>query len=1327
MMPPSLAELFDHPPRAFGPTPLWWWSGAAVTPERLAWQMAAFDEGGIHNLVVINLAPAGPLFGAVTDEPRWFSDTWWERFTQACEIAAERDMRLWFYDQIGFSGADVQGGIAGSHPEVAGASLRSRAAAVAGGRLQLAAGETLVGAYRLDGRRLDSTPDGRIAGAREGDAANAITSVPTAYDYLSSEAVALLIDRVHGEYDRRVPQHLGTVIAGSFQDELPATNAWTPRFAAEFRDRRGYDILDHLPALFGGTGPTERKVRGDYYAVRAALAEEVFFHPLARWHSERGMLIGADQSHPARAGYPTQATQLYSDYLRTHRWYGAAGSDHEGDAKIHSSIAHLYEHPRVWIEAFHSSGWGGTLDETYDWLLPFLRSGANLYNPHATYFGTAGGWFEWAPPSTDWRQPYWQQYPAFATAVARIASMMSWGTYDAEVAVLHPTSTAQADLTLDLPVDHFGDGRIGGAGNGDGPPRERDAAQEVYLALVGTNNWFHPRIGALDAARISFDVIDEDSIVREPLGDGRIVVAAQTYRAIVLPSATVLGERTARRLIDLLDAGGRVIVVGVPPREAAGLRGDDATVTTLATHPRLERVPDAAHAADALTELAGHAVSDVPLLVRRSGRYGVALVLGAYPGASGPRSTASVAGVPAEASFDPGLYARERTVRVKARVTEAIMLDPATGRRSPATVAHEDGGSVLTVRTDGAPAVLVAWREAAAGESAAPVTPPAAPRCRSTELDDGWTGELVPTMDNTWGDLALPVGSDVAAIQVWEFEWREQGRPGTATAKATYGERCRTFGPVAAEDAPAPLDVRGAQAVLGGERPLAPDDWAVNVHSRSRGAQDPGRGTLGLKGIVPEEFVRVPATGPGELASVRALVRSDIDGRAELIVGAGAVKDVWWNGLPVIGHGDEDVVRVLVEVAPVNVLEYRLGENRNSRAVAGAADVLGSFFTLARPGDFPERPRYLRAPEALAAAGTVTYRARVDLPADAERATLIVGATSGAVVRIDGELLARQAEVDYYGAEWGPIPAHFTHDATAALRAGSHEVSIETRPGSATDVVFVDLVAHTAQGIVTLMSGPGWSATAGGVSGDAVAHLGHWDEPASTHAAHRPHPLPRATWLRGEPETGRTPPDLAVTDDVAPAAQILSFRMPAGAEALDIPLRLPAEIEIDGHARTWDGDTVVLDAPPSAPTTVTIRTEPTAFLRGGSALDGPVLLRTGPAPITLGDWRDIGLASWSGGVRYRRRIVVPEECETARLDLGRIRGSVRVEVDGDVVGDLFCVPYVVDLGARRGELDLAITVNNTLAPFLAASTPTAWAFPSQRGSGLYGPVTLLTA
>lgn len=77
------------------------------------------------------------------------------------------------------------------------------------------------------------------------------------------------------------------------------------------------------------------------------------------------------------------------------------------------------------------------------------------------------------------------------------------------------------------------------------------------------------------------------------------------------------------------------------------------------------------------------------------------------------------------------------------------------------------------------------------------------------------------------------------------------------------------------------------------------------------------------------------------------------------------------------------------------------------------------------------------------------------------------------------------------------------------------------------------------------------------------------------------------------------------------------------------------------------------------------------------------------------------------------------------LGLGRVRGSVSVVVDGECLGEAFCPPYRLQLPGTAGRLvRLEVTVNNTLAPYFAEATPTAWAFPSQRSSGLLGPVTL---
>jgi hypothetical protein len=1318
MTSPELRQLFNDPPRAYGPTPLWWWSGAEVTPDRLEWQMRRFAEGGIHNLVVINLAPAGPIVGAQADTPAWFSEVWWDRFILTCKLAKELDMKIWFYDQIGFSGANVQGSITQRHPDAAGRALRSRTFEVTGGRLDVTAREELIGAYTKDGARLEVAADGSVPAA-DGALVRVVVSVPTAFDYLNKTAVGHLIDLIHGEFERRVPQYLGNVIAGSFQDELPATNAWTLDFTEEFRQRKGYDLLDHLPALFETGDSHSAKVRGDYYAVRAALTEEALFKPLGTWHTDRGMLLGADQSNPARAGNPTQATQLYTDYFRTHRWYSAVGSDHEGDSKIHSSMAHLYGHERVWMESFHSSGWGGTLEDTYDWLLPMLRSGANLYNPHATYFGTAAGWFEWAPPSTDWRQPYWKQYPAFSRAVSRIASIMSWGTYCADVAVLHPTATAQAALTLDSHIDHFGDGQL------DGEFADANHAQDDYLTLCGSNNWFITRLGALDREGISFDVIDDDSIQRATTNHGSLDVAAQRYRAIVIPSAAVLEEGTARTLRELLDAAGRVLLTGAPPRMAAGLNGDDEAVSALMKHPNLERFPDPESAVGALGDLKGYASSDVPLLVRRDGTDAVALVTAAFPNASAhPLRTYDGPWLWEDYDFDPSRYAKSRTVTVKASVSEAEMWNPATGETTRVPV-HSDGiTSRIEVPLNGAPAVILAWSEgdvSPAGEALV------ASDAITTAFDNGWTGTLVPTLQNDWADFAEPAGSSVDELQIWSVQWSENEGGPWSHAKVTYGNRLVVLNAVPTDEAPMALDAAAVDGVLEGKVALADSNWEAHQYSTSRGLENPGHGLLGNKGLVPEEFVRVTAPGAGQIARVRTIIDVQHRGEAELIIGAGSAKRAWWNGREVGSDDGGYLFRAPVTIErDHNVLEYELGEDDNIPGMSlkrGAAS-LGSFFTLARPGTFGSRPEFMAIPGNLETDGLISYRNTISLSSDAVHATLVVGAATGCTVLIDGQTIARHEKVEYYESDWGANPMFFSHDVTHLLDAGEHNIEVIATGAGTRDVVFVDLVAQdSAGGVVSLVSGSGWAIETAGARASAVEHRGHWMELLPTHAARRPHPLPSTEWLNGSPVDGLPVIPTRATDEMNPRQQHYRIRVPAGTTEATLPLALQATAEVDGKAVPIMDGSVTFDPPLQHQAELLVTTEPTALLRGGSAWTGPILISTTAVELAFGDLRDLALGSWSGGLSYRRSIELPPG-KSAVLDLGRVRGSVEVAVDGKKIGEAFCEPFRFNLGAIDGSADVSVTVFNTLAPFLEESTPTSWVFPSQRASGIFGPVTL---
>lgn len=192
---------------------------------------------------------------------------------------------------------------------------------------------------------------------------------------------------------------------------------------------------------------------------------------------------------------------------------------------------------------------------------------------------------------------------------------------------------------------------------------------------------------------------------------------------------------------------------------------------------------------------------------------------------------------------------------------------------------------------------------------------------------------------------------------------------------------------------------------------------------------------------------------------------------------------------------------------------------------------------------------------------------------------------------------------------------------------------------------------------------------------------------------------------------------------MTPRPQLFRIPMPAGTAAALLPLALPAVAEINGTDVKITNGRVSFDPPLKGAADLFITTSPTALLRGGSAWSGPVVADVTPTSLAFGDLRNLGLGAWSGGLSYLRIIDVGTQTP-AVLDLGRVRGSVEVTVNYSVVGQAFCAPFHFDLGVLDGPADVTVTVYNTLAHFLEESTPTSWVFPSQRASGIFGPVTL---
>jgi hypothetical protein len=1284
-LPRRLEAVLDAPPRAFSPVALWWWSGEPLVRERLRWQLERFMEGGVYNLVVIDLAPSGPLYGSDADEPPFFSEPWWELLSGTCDDARELGVSLWLYDQLGFSGANLQGRLVSERPEFAGRRLERAFADLDGPGVVRCPPQGVpiaAAAVPLDraGPPVAVAVEGREArwSGRGRHRLMLFYAVVRGFDYLSAEACAALIDRVHGEYARRLGDHIGTTVVGTFQDELPSMPTWSAGFADEFAHRCGYDVVPLLAALWEDLGAETRRVRRDFHATRAALCEAAFFRPLFAWHEARGLLCGCDQQDPARAGHPVATVREYADYARTHRWFGAPGSDHHGDARLHSSLAHLYGRPRTWIEAFHSTGWGGTLEETLDWLLPWLRAGATLYNPHAVYYSTRGGWWEWAPPATDWRQPYWRHHRVFAAAVARLCAALSLGRHVCDVGVLFPTTTVQAGTGL------------------DGTTAAAERAHETYLELIGDMTWFRVAPGVLDRLRCDFDVLDDDSIQAGRVEDGRLRIRDEAYATVILPACTELEDATAERLCELAGAGGRVVAVGAVDDRLAGRAVHVAAPEGLAA---------------ALSDASPTVEAPVPALVREVDGTLLVLLTAAFPRATQARVArpdergVELGWVDAEYDFDPGAYARTMRVRVRGASAAPVLIEPFGGTRRTLPASADAAGVTVDVPFDDGPVVLLAFPPG--GE------PAAAPGGEAGDvrgLGDEWAVELVPTVDERWGDFAG------GALERWELAHRtelpsDDGRrdgwaepdhddAAWATVRATFGPRALWTGPAAPARLPPP------EAPWRDGRPAR---W-----SPSRGIErDPiHRATLGPKGHVPEEFVDFGTVPAGEAVQVACAIALVEDVEAHLAVGAAASKRAWVDGREVeLDDGGYLAVRPVRLEAGGHVLVLRFEAEEEI--------ALRAHFALVRDVAAYRRPEWIEPADAPGSGGLVVFRAPLELPAAPSQAVLQVGATGSCRVLVNGADVARQGGFDPYAEHQQARLGR--HDVTSLLSPGPNLVQLHVAEAGVPAAVLVDAVATCGGRDVLLMSDRSWEVEREGARVATVARRRQWGDPAWAHLRRRPHPLPGAAWLEGA--QGDVVVPLATSVPGAPGVEWLRWRVPPGATEMRLTLGTEGTVYVDGRERAGGQGPLVV-ALDRAARSVAVRAETTGR-EEGALLDGPVQFTPGPGTMRLGDWEEQGLRGYSGGVRYRRTVAV--EGGGHVLDLGRVRGTAEVRVNGASAGVRVCSPYVFDLSGvlRPGDNELEIDVFNTLAPLMGATSPTPFVFAGQRVSGLFGPVRLI--
>jgi len=729
---------FQNPPSGYGEVPFWWWTGDDLNVDRMIWQVQELHNKGISGVQVNYSHFDTPGWMTDQDEPRLFTEAWWDVYSQISEACAKLNMGIglstytidWprgaknlfyelFYKKPELNAIQLE---IGQKLRVQGGQTKT----VTSEADQCAAWAYPVEHSAIQRGGIDLTSlneDGRITWtAPSGDweiwTFRAVRRPGSLNPLLMGSGDTVIRDFFQQFQDRN-PGQSSKGLNYFFNDELHIgvdKFAWNSDFSQEFQRRKGYSLLELLPAMWIDMGDITPKVRMDYADVRMSLMEERYFKPIYTWHASRGMIYACDSGGRGRNPHE------FGDYFRATRWYTAPGHDTPGGradlikGKVSSSIANLYQQPRVWLEGYHSLGWGAAPE-----LLMFATRenylyGCTLLNLHGLYYSTYGSHWEWAPPCYHFRMPYWAHMDVFLGYFDRLSYLMSQGHMVCDVAVVYPVAPYEAQM------------------NGK---RARDTAFDLGSRLM--------------AAGINFEFIDNDSLARAQVKDGRLVVdaAGASYQALLFPDMVAVRWPSITKAAAFAQGGGHVHAVGVLPSASDHAGSHDPqleAMNDLAFKPEC-RVAETSQAVEAIRHAfvqdvagIGHTVR---ALHRKAGPRDVYMVMDAAPGSV-----------------------------VEFRTKGAVALwDPWTGKASPLrTIKETATGTQVELPLDSYEAQIVVFTPGKAQIS--PPSPDTRP-LRQKTLTNKWTAAFVPTMDNTYGDFRLPVTPDntTIGVEARRFAW----------------------------------------------------------------------------------------------------------------------------------------------------------------------------------------------------------------------------------------------------------------------------------------------------------------------------------------------------------------------------------------------------------------------------------------------------------------------------------------------------------------------------------------------------------------------------
>ncbi len=320
-----------------------------------------------------------------------------------------------------------------------------------------------------------------------------------------------------------------------FSDSLEVFGSdWTDNFLDEFKKRRGYDLLPHLPALVNDMGSNTQAVRHDWAKTLTELANKNYLTPIGEWaHAHHTLFRSQTYGEPPVMLSSNALVDLpEGEHGPSWRRFSAA--------RWASSACHLYGKQITSTETWtwlHSPSFRATpLDMKAEADRHFVEGINQLIGhgwPYSPPSAVEPGWRFYAAAAFNDHNPWFQVMPDIARYLQRVSFLMREGEPANDIAIYVPTDDAWARLKP---------GKV--------------ALDETVDALLGPM-----LVPAVLNAGYNFDFIDDPAI--ETVGI--------PYKLVILPGVERIPLTTMERLQQYVRQGGMIVATRSLPSLGPGL------------------------------------------------------------------------------------------------------------------------------------------------------------------------------------------------------------------------------------------------------------------------------------------------------------------------------------------------------------------------------------------------------------------------------------------------------------------------------------------------------------------------------------------------------------------------------------------------------------------------------------------------------------------------------------------------------------------------------------------------------------------------------------